>query len=192
MTFPVGKLILSFMREFGKATSGFTRAVLFLIDTDSVPYSFLVAFGLLPPLNATSKKLILKKELASQHERSCMAYAFNVKKRKQLRERCRPGKFVFVGEKKKEEGKRMKNFVSSDGEGMQSSSAGRRVHHECSVALRGCPAAGAGLFAEGAALPCSWLWVQAVAALCCCSPLACCLHGCKTGFVVMLCADQHQ
>lgn len=101
MTFPVGKLILSFMREFGKATSGFTRAVLFLIDTDSVPHSFLVPFGLLPPLNATSEKLILKKELASQHERSCMAYAFNVKKRKQLRERCRPGKFVFVGEKKK-------------------------------------------------------------------------------------------
>lgn len=86
----------------------------------------------------------------------------------------------------------MKNFVSSDGEGMQSSSAGRRVHHECSVALRGCPAAGAGLFAEGAALPCFWLWVQAVAALCCCSPLVCCLHGCKTGFVVMLCTDQHQ
>lgn len=64
----------------------------------------------------------------------------------------------------------MKNFVSSDGEGMQSSSAGRRVHCECSAALQGCPAAGAGLFAEGAALPCSWLWVQAVAALCRQSP----------------------
>lgn len=24
------------------------------------------------------------------------------------------------------------------------------------------------------------------------SPLVCCLHGCKTGFVVMLCTDQHQ
>lgn len=61
VTFPVGKLILSFMGKLGKATSGFTRAVLFLIDMDSVPHSFLVPFGLLPPLNATSKKLILKK-----------------------------------------------------------------------------------------------------------------------------------
>lgn len=67
----------------------------------------------------------------------CTAYAFSIRKRKRLREkRCRPGKFFFVGEKKKEEGQKKcsEEFcLSSDGKG-----TGEQQHRRADGADR-CP-----------------------------------------------------